>query len=218
MQLLLLLLLSHFSHVRFYIRFCATPWNPRLRRPWDSPGKKEHWSGSPFPSPMHESEKGKWSHSVVSDSSRPHGRQPTRLLRPSDFPGKIEGLKCAFVGIVFFKQKPGESLVDNAAQSCSVDPGLFFSFSLSPLIPGFQRTEEHSIWEALLPPVSLAPPATTDHTVMLHECCVPRKTAEPVGVPSPASWSLTDFCVNNLPLWLLNIIAQTNQIWNWFKG
>ena len=37
---------------------------------------------------MHEREKWKWkwSHSVVSDSSRPHGLQPTRLLHPWDFP------------------------------------------------------------------------------------------------------------------------------------
>ena len=41
----LLLLLSHFSHVQF----CATP----------SLGfsRQEHWSGLPFPSPMHKSEK-----------------------------------------------------------------------------------------------------------------------------------------------------------------
>ena len=31
--------------------------------------RQEHWSGLPFPSPMHESEKWKWSRSVVSDSS-----------------------------------------------------------------------------------------------------------------------------------------------------
>ena len=36
---------------------------------------------------MHESEKWKWSRSVVSDSARPHGLQPTRPLRPWDFPG-----------------------------------------------------------------------------------------------------------------------------------
>ena len=30
--------------------------------------RQEHWSGLPFPSPLHESEKWKWSHSVVSDS------------------------------------------------------------------------------------------------------------------------------------------------------
>ena len=36
----------------------------------------------------------KWSHSVVSDSSRPHGLQLTRLLRPWDFPGKSTGVGC----------------------------------------------------------------------------------------------------------------------------
>ena len=42
--------------------------------------RQEHWSGLPFPSPMHESEKWKWSRSVVSDPQRPHGLQPSRLL------------------------------------------------------------------------------------------------------------------------------------------
>ena len=56
--------------------------------------RQEHWSGLPFPSPMHESEKWKWSWSVVSDSSRPHGLQPTRLLRPWDSPGKSTGVGC----------------------------------------------------------------------------------------------------------------------------
>ena len=41
---------------------------------------------------MQESEKWKWCHSVVSNSSRPHGLQPTRLLRPWDFPGKSTGV------------------------------------------------------------------------------------------------------------------------------
>ena len=79
---LLLLLLSHFSHVRL----CATP----------SLGfsRQEHWSGLPFPSPMHKSEKWKWSRSVLSDSSQPHGLQPTRLLRPWDFPSKSTGVGC----------------------------------------------------------------------------------------------------------------------------
>ena len=38
--------------------------------------------------------KWKWSHAVVSDSSRPHGLQPTRFLRPWDFPGKSTGVGC----------------------------------------------------------------------------------------------------------------------------
>ena len=43
---------------------------------------------------MHESEKSKWSCSVVSNFQRPHGLQPTRLLRPWDFPGKSTGVGC----------------------------------------------------------------------------------------------------------------------------
>ena len=41
---------------------------------------------------MHESERGKWSHSVMSYSLQPHGLQPTRPLCPWDFPGKV--LEC----------------------------------------------------------------------------------------------------------------------------
>ena len=39
----------------------------------------------------------KWSRSVVSDSLRPHGLQPTRLLHPWDFPGKSTGVGCHFL-------------------------------------------------------------------------------------------------------------------------
>jgi len=48
--------------------------------------RQEHWSELPLPSPMHESEKWKWSHSVMSDPSRRHGLQPTTLLHPWDSP------------------------------------------------------------------------------------------------------------------------------------
>ena len=41
--------------------------------------------------------KWKWSHSVVSDSSPPHGLQPTMLLRPWDFPGKNTGVGYCFL-------------------------------------------------------------------------------------------------------------------------
>ena len=90
-MLLLLLLLSRFSRVRL----CATPETAAHQAP-PSLGfsRQEHWSGLPFPSPMPESEKWKGSHSVVSDSLRPHGLQPTRLLHPWDFPGKSTGVRC----------------------------------------------------------------------------------------------------------------------------
>ena len=78
------------------LQSCPTLCNPIDGSPPGSPSlgfsRQGHWSGLPFPSPMHESEKWKWSRSVVSDSSQPHGLQPTRLLRPWDFPGKSTGV------------------------------------------------------------------------------------------------------------------------------
>ena len=87
----MLLLPSRFSRVRL----CATPQTAAHQAP-PSPGfsRQEPWSGLPFPSPMHESEKWKWSRSVMSDSQRPHGLQPTRLLCPWDSPGRSSGVGC----------------------------------------------------------------------------------------------------------------------------
>ena len=77
---------------------CPTLCDPIDGSPTGSPVprilRQEHWNGLPFPSPMHESEKWKWSHSVMSDSLWPHGLQPTRLLRPWDFPGKSTAVGC----------------------------------------------------------------------------------------------------------------------------
>ena len=56
------------------LQLCSTPCDPIDGPP---PGflslgfSRQHWSGLPFPSPMHESEKWKWSRLVVSDSSDP---------------------------------------------------------------------------------------------------------------------------------------------------
>ena len=52
--LLLLLLLSHFSRVQL----CATPHTSARQAPLSLGfSRQEHWSGLPFPSPMHQSEK-----------------------------------------------------------------------------------------------------------------------------------------------------------------
>ena len=82
----LLLLLSRLSHVRL----CATPQTAVHHAP-PSLGfsRQEHWNGLPFPSPMHESEKWKWSHSVAT----PWTAAP-RFLHPWDFPGKSTGVGC----------------------------------------------------------------------------------------------------------------------------
>ena len=85
-ELVLLLLLSRFSRVRL----CATPQTAAHQAP---PclgfSRQEHWSGLPFPSPMHQSEKWKWSRSVTSHSSWPHGLRPIRPLHPWDFPARV---------------------------------------------------------------------------------------------------------------------------------
>ena len=92
-NLLLLLLLSHFSRVWLYV-------TPEMAAHQAPPplgfSRQQHWSGLPFLSPMHESEKWKWSRSVVSDSYWPHGLQPTRHLHPWDLPGNNTGVGCHF--------------------------------------------------------------------------------------------------------------------------
>ena len=91
LQYALLLLLSHSSSVRL----CVTP-QMAAHQALPSLGlsRQEHWSGLPFPSPMHESGKSKCSRSVMSDSLWPPGLQPTRLLCPWDFPGKSTRVGC----------------------------------------------------------------------------------------------------------------------------
>ena len=62
----MLLLLSHFSRVRF----CVTPWTSAHQAPPPLGfSRQEHWSGLPSPSPILESEKWKLSRSVVSLSN-----------------------------------------------------------------------------------------------------------------------------------------------------
>ena len=88
---LLLLLLSRFSCVQL----CATPYTAAHQAPLSLGfSRQEHWSGLPFPSPMHENEKWKWSCPVVPNSLRPHVLQPTRFLHPWDSPGKSTGVGC----------------------------------------------------------------------------------------------------------------------------
>ena len=71
---LLLLLLSCFSRVRLFV----TPEMAAHQAP-PSLGfsRQEHWSGLPFPSPMHESEKWKWSRSVATPWTAAHQAPPS---------------------------------------------------------------------------------------------------------------------------------------------
>ena len=89
---------------------CPTLCDPIVGSPPGSPAlgfaRQEHWSGLPFPSPMHESEKWKWSRSVVSDSSDPmncslpgssiHGILQARILEWVVIPFSREDLSVCF--------------------------------------------------------------------------------------------------------------------------
>ena len=67
-----LALLTHAATAAKSLQSCPTLCDPIDGSPPGSPVpgilRQEHWSGLPFPSPMHETEKWKWSCSVMSDS------------------------------------------------------------------------------------------------------------------------------------------------------
>ena len=79
--LLLLLLLSRFSRVRLFDPIDGSP--PGSPVPGILQARTLEWVIISF------SNAWKWSHSVVSNSLWPHALQPTRLLRPWDFPGLL---------------------------------------------------------------------------------------------------------------------------------
>ena len=100
--------------------------------------RQEHWSGLPFPSPMHESEKWKWSLSVVSDSSRPHELQPTRLLCPWNSPGQNNGVgSCSLLQGIFPTQGSNPGLPHLQADSAFSRPIRSVQFSHSVVSDSF---------------------------------------------------------------------------------
>ena len=80
------------------LQSCPTLCDPKNGRPPGSPvpgilqARTLEWVATSFSNAWRW--KVKWSRSVVSDSSKPHGLQPTRLLHPWDFPGKSTGVGC----------------------------------------------------------------------------------------------------------------------------
>ena len=156
--MLLRLLLSHFSHVWL----CVTPQTATHQAP-PSLGfsRQEHWSGLLFPSPMLEREKWKWSRSVVSDSSRPHRLQPTRLLCPWDFPGKSTGVGCHCLPI------------SSVAQSCLTlcDPMNCSTLGLPVRhkLPEFTQTHAHWVGDAIQPSHPLSSPSPPALNLSQHQ-------------------------------------------------
>ena len=94
--------------------------------------RQEHWSGLPFLSPMHESEKWKWNCAVVYDPQWPHVLQPSRVLRPWDFPGKSTQVGA----IAFSKSQPKQNLKPKPNRgNCLLNHMPTFWKSFSFLLP-----------------------------------------------------------------------------------
>ena len=150
--------------------------------------RQEHWSGLPFPSPTHESEKWKWSRSVVSNPQRPHGLQPTRLLRPWDFPGNSTAVACHCLLHVLYIvgcncSLPGSS-VHRILQArilewvpCPLpgnlrDPGIKLPSLMSPALAG--RLFTTSFWKYHFNPKPLIYPSLPfpfdNHKFVFYNC------------------------------------------------
>ena len=96
-----------------HVRLSVTLWTVAYQASWTMGfSKQEYWSRLPFPSPDYGSEfpttgmPNRYEHicccccyvaSVVSNSVRPQRRQPTRLSRPWDSPGRNTGVGCHFL-------------------------------------------------------------------------------------------------------------------------
>ena len=125
--------------------------------------RQEHWSGLLFPSPIQESEKWKWSRSVVSNSVRPHGLQLARLFHPWNFQDKSTG-----VGSVQF------SLV---TQSCPTVTPWIAAHQASLSITNSQSLLKLTFIESVMPsshlilcrPLLLLPPNSPSIRVFSNE-------------------------------------------------
>ena len=73
----------------------------------------------------------------MSNSQRPHGLQPTRLLRPWDFSGKSTGVGCHCLLRQLVSRKWKDNLRDFAAGT--VDKNLPANTGDTGLIPGLRR-------------------------------------------------------------------------------
>ena len=138
--------------------------------------RQEHWSGLPFPSPMHESEKWKWSRSVVSDSSRPHGLQSALTL-------------CAVLAVTVAHEASRASIFlhienirkDKKIRKCCIcidtsrgSSGACSSISNLVNVPGS--------WLAYQPPISMS---SFPILLTVEECFLPNINLDSSSVRNP---------------------------------
>ena len=117
----------------------------------------------------------KWSPSVMSDSSRPHGLKPTRLLRPWDFPGKSTGVGCRC--LLHFQCLLVDLFESFIAFSLYWHFGRFF---FSPFFHDYQKTtqckrNEIHVYQFL---VLISRNSAKSYHLELHKCVSDWKSVE----------------------------------------
>ena len=105
--------------------------------------RQEHWSGLPFPSPMHDSEKGKGSRSVVSDSLQPVDYSPPNSSVHGIFQAKV----LEWGAIAFSSYRPLEQLKIVRHSS----PQELTRHSLLCMVFRGTRWESWMVWEVRRP-------------------------------------------------------------------
>ena len=110
--------------------------------------RQEHWSGWPFPSPMHEVEEWKGSCSIVSNFSWPHRLQPTRLLRPWDLPGKSSGVGCHSL-LEWLLSVQFSSVAQSCPTLCDSMNRSTPGFPVHHQHPEFTQTHVHRVSDAI---------------------------------------------------------------------
>ena len=96
--------------------------------------------------------------SVVSDSVRPHRRQPTRLRRPWDSPGKNNGVGCHFL----LQGKLPDPGIEPASFSLALCDPMNHSTPGLPVhhqLPEFTQTHVHRVSNAIQPSHPLSSPS-----------------------------------------------------------
>ena len=157
------LLLSHLSRVRL----CATPEMEAHQAPPSLEfSRQEHWSGLPFPSPMHESEK--WSRSVVSNSSDPmdcsppsssvHGIFQAKVLEWGAIAFSVTSMSCYQINPCLLRRvgdRWSGRINSNMSLTSVIMPGICFWQNLchASMLPD---SESH-MWETMTVSPSYAP-------------------------------------------------------------
>ena len=180
----MLLLLSHLNHVWL----CATPQTAAHQAPLSQGfSRQEHWSGLPFLLQcMHACKVA----SVVSNSVRPHGQQPSRLLCPQDSLGKNTGLGCHFFlqHLPYISASSHDNLLNsNVRYSVFSRKIAFFIYWLFPpfLFPSFQ-----SIYWASIDFVAM--PSRSNPMSLFHDAgpnvVIDLLISEPLSCPIFQEW------------------------------